>query len=138
MPQFDIYHQTVKNALIKDGWAVTHDPFVLHYKKVFLYADLAGEKIFSAKREEKNIVVEVKTFSNLSRMSDLEKAVGQYIIYRFFLERNFSDRILYLAITEEIYKDFFEKPAIQDLIIFLNINLVVFDPKKEEIILWTK
>ncbi|MBA4182514.1 MAG: fatty-acid synthase, partial [Acidobacteria bacterium] len=26
MPAKDIYHDTVKNALIKDGWTITHDP----------------------------------------------------------------------------------------------------------------
>ncbi|NES81813.1 MAG: hypothetical protein F6K10_10645 [Moorea sp. SIO2B7] len=27
MAAHDIYHQSVKNALIKDGWIITHDPF---------------------------------------------------------------------------------------------------------------
>jgi hypothetical protein len=26
MPAKDIYHDTVKNALVKDGWTITHDP----------------------------------------------------------------------------------------------------------------
>ena len=137
MPRFDLHHKAVKNALIKDGWTITHDPFVLSYKGTLLFADLGGEKIFSAKREEKNIVVEIKTFSKNSQMSDFEKALGQYIIYQFFLERNSLDRILYLAISEETYDDFFQKPAIQDLVVSLNINLLVFDHQKEKIILWT-
>ena len=137
MPRFDLHHKAVKNALIKDGWTITHDPFVLSYKGTLLFADLGGEKIFSAKREEKNIVVEIKTFSKNSQMSDFEKALGQYIIYQFFLERNSLDRILYLAISEETYDDFFQKPAIQDLVVSLSINLLVFDHQKEKIILWT-
>ena len=28
MPVKDIYHDTVKNALIKDGWTITHDPLI--------------------------------------------------------------------------------------------------------------
>jgi hypothetical protein len=24
----DIYHDTVKRALIKDGWTITHDPLI--------------------------------------------------------------------------------------------------------------
>ena len=31
MPQRDIYHDTVKNALIKDGWTIMHDPLVLPF-----------------------------------------------------------------------------------------------------------
>jgi hypothetical protein len=26
MPARDIYHNAAKNALIKDGWTITHDP----------------------------------------------------------------------------------------------------------------
>jgi hypothetical protein len=25
----DIYHENVKNALIKEGWTITHDPYSL-------------------------------------------------------------------------------------------------------------
>ncbi len=26
MPARDIHHDAVRNALVKDGWAITHDP----------------------------------------------------------------------------------------------------------------
>jgi hypothetical protein len=44
MPQYDLYHDTVKNALIKDGWVITDDPFTIEFKGVYLYADLSAEK----------------------------------------------------------------------------------------------
>ncbi len=28
MPARDIYHDTVRNALEKDGWTITHDPVI--------------------------------------------------------------------------------------------------------------
>ncbi len=31
MPAKDTYHNVMKNALIKDGWAVTNDPFRLKW-----------------------------------------------------------------------------------------------------------
>ncbi|MCI0378509.1 MAG: hypothetical protein L0215_12945 [Gemmataceae bacterium] len=31
MPARDLYHGAVKNALIKDGWTITHDPFTLSF-----------------------------------------------------------------------------------------------------------
>jgi hypothetical protein len=31
MPQRDIYHDAVKNALIKDGWEITADPLILQF-----------------------------------------------------------------------------------------------------------
>ncbi|MEB3282115.1 MAG: element excision factor XisH family protein [Lyngbya sp.] len=31
MPAKDFYHDTVKNALIKDGWRITNDPLRLKW-----------------------------------------------------------------------------------------------------------
>jgi hypothetical protein len=45
----DIYHNTVKEALIKDGWTVTDDPLSLLSKEDGgLQADLGAEKIITA------------------------------------------------------------------------------------------
>ncbi|MEC4983969.1 MAG: element excision factor XisH family protein [Oscillatoria sp. PMC 1068.18] len=41
-------HETVKNALVKDGWVITDDPFVIEFKGVRLYADLGVEKPIAA------------------------------------------------------------------------------------------
>lgn len=41
----DIIHDAVKNALIKDGWKITHDPYVIKYEEVTLYADLGGNAL---------------------------------------------------------------------------------------------
>ncbi|MEY4937802.1 MAG: hypothetical protein RIS64_4161 [Bacteroidota bacterium] len=30
----DLYHQQVKNALIKDGWRITHDPYRIRIEEV--------------------------------------------------------------------------------------------------------
>jgi XisH protein len=29
MPKYDVYHEPVKRALIKDSWTITDDPYVL-------------------------------------------------------------------------------------------------------------
>lgn len=29
MPKLDLIHNAVKNALIKDGWMITDDPFIV-------------------------------------------------------------------------------------------------------------
>ena len=31
MPAKDIYHDNCKQALIKDGWTITHDPYLLRW-----------------------------------------------------------------------------------------------------------
>jgi hypothetical protein len=42
MPKLDIIHNAVKNALIKDGWIITDDPYIIEYRKTKLYADLGA------------------------------------------------------------------------------------------------
>ncbi len=39
MPAKDIYHNEVKNALIKDGWTITDDPFTEPEYKLYLAVD---------------------------------------------------------------------------------------------------
>jgi hypothetical protein len=37
MPAKDIYHDVVKKALIKDGWTITHDPYILKWGSKDMY-----------------------------------------------------------------------------------------------------
>lgn len=37
MPRLDFIHNAVKNALIKDGWSVTDDSYVIEYRKTKLF-----------------------------------------------------------------------------------------------------
>ncbi len=136
MPQLDLYHDAVKQALIKDGWVITDDPFIIEFKGLRLYADLGAEKTITAERNGRKLVVEIKVFGSLSLINDLEKAVGQYGIYRTFLKRVNPERLLYLAISQEVFQDFFQRPAIQEIIVDQQIRLLVFDPINEEIVQW--
>ncbi|WP_293082524.1 element excision factor XisH family protein [Okeania sp. SIO3B5] len=45
-------------------------------------------------------------------------------------------RILYLAITFEVYDGFFRREFVQDVIAEHQLKLLIFDPNKEEIITW--
>jgi hypothetical protein len=130
MPQYDLYHNQVKNALTKDGWVITDDPFILEYKGLRLYADLGAEKLFAAQKMQQKIVIEIKVFNSPSLITELEKTLGQYNIYVSLIKRINPERKLYLAIPEAAYQDFFLKPAIQE------INYIIFDPIQEVIVQW--
>ncbi|MEH1816256.1 MAG: XisH family protein [Nostoc sp.] len=136
MPAKDVYHDVVKNALIKDGWIITADPYPIKYEEVKLFADLAGEKTIAASREGKQIVIEIKSFLSRSPMRDFETALGQYLIYKAFLSLENPERELYLAIGEIIYEDFFQKVAIQLLVAKYQVSLLVVDMNKQEIVKW--
>lgn len=136
MPQPDLYHPCVKTALIKDEWTITQDPYYIEYKGLRLYADLGAEKPFVAAKGKLEIVVEVKVFGSYSQVTELEKAVGQYSIYRNILRKNDPSRVLYLAIAIDVYNDFFQRPAIQDIVAEHEMALLIFDPVQEVIVRW--
>ncbi len=138
MPQQDLYHNQVRQALLKDGWKITDDPFRIEYKGSRLYADLAAEKPLAAEKDEQKIVVEIKVFITPSPMTELERAVGQYVIYRTFINRLGLERELFLAVAQDIYQDFFLKPAVQDIVTDHRIYLLVFDPEREEVVQWIR
>src|SRR6185312_10402773 len=76
MPASDRYHNCVRNALIKDGWVITHDPLRLSWGGKDMYVDLGAEQLISAEKGGRNIAVEVKTFGGPSEVDDLERALG--------------------------------------------------------------
>lgn len=136
MPAKDIYHNQVKNALIKDGWIITNDPLILSIGKKDLFVDLGAEKLIAAEKENKKIAVEIKSFIGNSQVNDLENALGQYILYYEILLDKQDDRVLYLAIKKSAYEEIFEEPIGKLLLKRKILNLVVFDEKKEVIIQW--
>jgi hypothetical protein len=92
MPARGFFHDTVKNALIKDGWTITHDPFHLKWGTKDLYVDWGAEQLFAAEKANRKIAVEVKSFVGPSELDDLEKALGQYVLYHEILTQTEPDR----------------------------------------------
>jgi hypothetical protein len=76
MPAKDIYYNTVRIALQKDGWTITNEPLTLEIGDRSLFVDLGAEKILAAEKQGRKIAVEVKSFLSISPVHDLEKALG--------------------------------------------------------------
>ena len=136
MPAKDIYHDTVKNALLKDGWTITADPYFIKYEDAELYADLAAEKPISAERQGQKIVVEIKSFVGRSLMYDFHGALGQYVVYRNLIQLTEPEYTLYLAIDDLVYKNFFQRKSIQVITKENQLLLMVVEMEKEEILQW--
>jgi hypothetical protein len=136
MPAKDIYHNTVKNSLLKDGWTITADPYFIKYEDAELYADLAAEKPISAERQGQKIVVEIKSFVGRSLMYDFHGALGQYVVYRNLIQLTEPEYTIYLAIDDLVYKNFFQRKSIQVITKENQLFLMVVDMEKEEILQW--
>lgn len=136
MPAKDMYHDQTLNAIIKDGWKVTHDPLHLSWGGKDLYVDLGAERIIAAEVDNRKIAIEVKSFLGLSEINDIEKALGQYLLYRSVLRRIEPDRTIYLGTHAEIYYDIFEEPLGQLLIEDFDLKLVIIDIEEEVVVKW--
>ena len=136
MPAKDLYHDNVKNALVKDGWTVTHDPYMMSLGKKDLYIDLGAEKLFAAEKDERKIAVEVKSFVGRSDVQDLRNALGQFVLYRHALYEKEPDRELFLAVPESVFIEVFQEPIGEILIRKGEVRLIVFDKAREEIQRW--
>ena len=133
----DIYHEAVKNALIKDGWTITADPYPLEYEDVELYPDLAIEKISAKEQTQRKIIVEIKSFISPSLIKDFEMALGQYILYRNLIQLAQDEyQEIYLAITDEIYETFFQRKSIKAVVKLNQLALLVINTEKEEVVQW--
>jgi len=132
----DIYHQICKKAVAKNGWNVTHDPLRLTWGGRDMYIDLGAEQLIAAEKGQQLIAIEVKSFVGLSEITDLERAMGQYVIYRSVIKRLEPQRKLYLAMHKEAFLDVFDDPLGQILIQDYEIRLIIFDIETEEVIQW--
>lgn len=117
----------------KDGWKITHDPLTLRLEDVKFYVDLGAEKLIE---QTEKIAVEIKVFGGLSFLNEFEKAVGQYLIYEQFLLELFPERVLFLAVSHDIFEASFSLPSIKAVVSKRGIKILVFDAVKEEIIKW--
>ncbi len=134
----DIIHDAVKNALIKDGWTITADPFEIRYEEFRLFADLAAERSpIAAERGNRKILIEIKSFVGHSFVRDLQQALGQWLIYLDLMEIIAPDYELFIAVSDWIYHKHFTKKATQYILQKRRIALIVVDIEKEKIAEWT-
>ncbi len=132
----DIFHENVKEALLKEGWHITDDPLTFKIGKIQVQMDLGAEKFIAAEKGTEKIAIEIKTFSSTSFITALYEAVGKYIIYRNVLLLSQSDRTLYLAIPENIYNRYFSEKVIQKTIETEDLKLVIYNQMSQTISQW--
>ena len=136
MARRDAYHDVVKSALEKDGWVITHDPLRLVAGGVRAYIDLGAEQTMGAEKEGEKIAVEIKSFVVDSDISELERAIGQYILYAVILTQEEADRKLYLAVPETAYYGIFSEQVVDLLVKNQKIRLIIYDVLEKRITQW--
>ena len=64
-------------------------------------------------------------------------ALGQYELYRGYLEVTEPDRELFLAVGDTVYEDF-SRPAIQLIVTRFALALLAVNLDTQEIVQWTR
>jgi len=132
----DIFHYQVVEALEKDQWEITHDPYPLHRLKRKLAIDLGAEKMVAAEKGMLKIAIEIKSFLSHSRIYDYHDALGQYKTYFRILKKIEPERILYLAVPLDAYTDFFDTPFGREAIKEEDLKILVYNPSSKIIVKW--
>jgi len=136
MARRDVIHDAVKNALLKDGWQITADPYRIIYKDATLEADMRADKLIAATRENHSIIVEVKSFLQPSFIHEFLAGCGQYQAYVFLLQEKQQSEVVYMAVSDEVYRNEFRSEAVQTLVKRFELQLLVVDVEQEEIWQW--
>jgi len=133
----DAFHTVVKNALIKEGWRITHEPYSLRFGGVNMSIDLGSQKLIAAENSERKIAVEIKSFlPQSSAIYEFHTALGQYMIYQAALTRKEPERTLYLAVPIATYSTFFQLELPRIMIEENDVKLIIYDTEEEEIAEW--
>jgi hypothetical protein len=133
----DFFHDVVKAALVKDGWQITHDPLSISFGGVDMSIDLGAERLIGAKKDNREIAVEIKSFLvKSSAISEFHTALGQFINYRTALKWEEPRRVLYLAIPLLAYENFFQLEFSRLIIEENQVNLIIYNPEQEAIVEW--
>jgi hypothetical protein len=108
----------------------------LPWGKEDLYVDLGAERILAAEKGEQRIAVETKSFLGRSEIADLEKALGQFALYRSVLARREPNRTLVLAVPDDVLRDVFDDPLGQLIVNDYSLRIFGFEPEAEVISRW--
>ncbi len=132
----DLFHDAVRQALLKEDWIITADPLKIKIEGVKLEIDLAADKVLAAQKAGQKIAVEIKSFLNASAITDFHAALGQFLNYRLALQMSESDRILYLAVPIDTFESFFQEKFTQEAVNVYQVKLIIYDPVKEVVVEW--
>jgi hypothetical protein len=135
MPRKDKVHESLRRALQKQQWRITHDPYKLVFRDQTVYIDL-GAELLAAELDERKIAIEIKSFGRISAITDFHEALGQYMNYEMILEASEPERTLFLAVPVSAYVEFFASSYGQYAISHFKLHLIVFDEDLEEVKQW--
>jgi hypothetical protein len=115
---------------------INEDPLTVRWDNAQLEIDLGAEKILLAEKLEELIAVEIKSFLRSNSIPELQKAVGQYLMYREALLANDPGQRLFLATHQKVMSELLVQPQTAAFLNKYQIHLLIVDIQQEEIEKW--
>ncbi len=84
------------------------------------------------------IVVEVKSFVGLSRVADLQQAIGQHVMYKILLGARHTEYTVYVAMPDEVFDELFQDVDGQTLLEQSALKVVTVNIQARRILRWIK
>lgn len=97
---------------------------------------LGAEELIGAEKGGRSIAVEIKSFRGESEVNDLEKALGQFALYRTVLAKVHPGWMLFLAVPDVALQEVFDEPLERLVTLELGLQVFGFDPVAEVITRW--
>ncbi len=82
--------------------------------------------------------MEIKTFTRASMIYDFYGALGQFRFYLRALAKTEPDRKLFLAVSKDVYEEFFDEAFIKEIIELENLKIMIYSIIHEKIEKWIK
>ncbi|MFM9949654.1 MAG: element excision factor XisH family protein [Saprospiraceae bacterium] len=137
MPKKDTFHETVRTALGKEGWNITHDPlFVPTEGGVNFFIDLGLKQVIGAEKDGEYIAVEIKSFDAHTPVYSFYEILGQFLIYEMALQEQLRPWKLYIALSNLGFKRLDEAPIFNKAIEKFQLKFVIFEPLTQTVIEW--
>jgi len=136
MSKRDFYHDHVRDALTQVGWTFVKQSFGVPLADTRVEMDLLMEKA-EADGSKTRIIIEVKNFREENAyVSELQKSIGQYLLYRDILAYHGYKHPLYLAVPVAAYANFLSSTVIRKLFERHEIKLLLFNPNDLTVLQW--
>ncbi|MDY6804258.1 MAG: element excision factor XisH family protein [Cyanobacteriota bacterium] len=136
MPARDVFHNAVRVALEKDGWAITNDPLFIEIENFPFHINPETEGMLAAEKGDRKIALEIKSFPGTSKLDDFYEVLGQFIFYNSVLKDQPENVTLYLAVSRDIYNDFLTKEFIQEIVKERGVKQLIVDRNEQNIGSW--
>lgn len=130
MPAKDKFHDAVKAALAKAGWAVEPEPFTINFDRWVLGTSDQGPLNIATSLRERQIVVLCADIISSSDLDNLFQMIGRWIMLQHALSRATPARTLYAAVSHHNAGTLLNQRAVEKALADVRMSLLIIDDEE--------